>query len=158
MIIRGAPHGYVSDTFQLLVLRDADDQLFQLHQSPYDVPRQMRRSTTNVSARVGGQLISSNPHVHRTFDDAIHIVARGLNDELLEFWNPFVFSFADWQVVNLSDAVAGGWLIMGARTVMSWMRLSTSWRAVPMMSHWSGTGLDRMAGKCSTYRPPWMDR
>ncbi|HSF30827.1 MAG TPA: hypothetical protein VLK82_10200 [Candidatus Tectomicrobia bacterium] len=106
MIIRGTPHGYVDDIFQLLVVRDANDALLRFSRNSFEGPGLFRGD--NVSAAVGGQLIRSDPRVY-VLGGITHIVARGPNDELLEFWHPG----DHWRLVNLSTAVAGGRLITG---------------------------------------------
>jgi hypothetical protein len=119
MIIRGTPHGCVyregHEIGLTLVVRDANDALLRLVRlAEESIDGLDPTYQDNVSAAAGGQQIRSDPRVY-VLGGITHIVARGPNDELLQF-NVFPSPSGDnptWEAVNLTDAVAGGRLITG---------------------------------------------
>ena len=154
-------------TTQHIVTRGPNDELLEWWWIP-----QASWQLVDLSARVGGQRIAGDPHgyvlgigglnpvVTPGFVTTQHIVTRGPNDELLEWW---WIPQASWQLVDLSARLVVGNGLLATRTAIPsasgpgarWP-LGTSWRRVPVTSYWSGGGMHRRAGNWWTYPLGWV--
>jgi hypothetical protein len=109
-LIAGAPHGYTFGDSRHVVARGLNGELLEWYWNRQDGWRGV-----DLSALVGGPAIASDPHGY-TSHHAVqlfsrHIVARGPNNELLEWW----WNQQDgWHLVDLSARVGAGALISGA--------------------------------------------
>jgi len=113
-LISGDPYGYRLGNTQHVVARGRNNELLEWYWTPRDGWR-----VVDLSAAVGGTLIQSDPQGYTLWDDeeewsTQHVVARGYNDELLEwYWTP-----RDGWRLNTFGSTRGQWIEAVLSTMM----------------------------------------